>query len=157
MINFNTSINKQLPISKRKVKIVALLKLLLHPLIAVNLLFEQFKLAISYKLQFNGQIIYLEHFLNDLYDPSNRSIHIEDVANIDVSYAYNRAEQQPTIIAYNRAEQQVSAYLNNRQEIINQFQFIVKVPTSVTFDEVIMRIQIDYYKIAGKQYKIETF
>ncbi len=156
LIDFNNLINKLLPISKRKPKTTAFLYLLLHPVKAVNILFNQFKTDTNYKLIFNGQIIYLEHYLNDLYDNTQRRIYIQDTANATFNYIYNRVELQQTLNIYNASEN-VPVYLINNNEAVEQIDFIVFIPSSISFNEKVVREQIDYYKAAGKKYKIETF
>ncbi len=155
-IDFNSSTDKLVPLSKKKNKILAFLYLILHPLKAVNILFDQYKATTNYKLIFNGQVIYLEHYLNDLYDNTLRRIYIEDTANIDYSYIYNQAELLPTLMVYNAAEN-VPVYIYNNSEAVDNIDFIIKIPIGVTFNESVLRTQIDYYKIAGKKYTIETF
>lgn len=48
-------------------------------------------------------------------------------------------------------------YRRRNAEFNIQFNFIVKVPASLTFDSTSMRAIIDYYRLAGKRYKIETY
>ena len=86
LINFNSTTRKLIPISKQKNKISAFLYLILHPLKAVNILFDQYKTDTNYKLIFNGQIVYLEHYLNDIYDNTQRRIYIQDTANAVYNY-----------------------------------------------------------------------
>lgn len=156
IIDFNNLINKLLPISKRKDRVVAFLYLILHPIKTINILFDLFKKDIDYKLIFNGQVIYLEHYLNDLYDNTNRGIYIVDGSRTNQNYVYNRAEQIPSLVLYNRAENTPVYFINNN-EVVEEVNFIIKVPSSVVFNEKIMREQIDIYKSAGKKYIIETF
>tara|TARA_R110002111_G_scaffold140072_1_gene206022 strand:- start:855 stop:1328 length:474 start_codon:yes stop_codon:yes gene_type:complete len=156
LLDFNNIINKLLPISKRKDKTVAFLYLILHPLKAVNILFNQYKIGTNYKLIFNGQVIYLEHYLNDLYDNTQRRIYIQDTANAVYNYIYNQAELLPPLMVYN-ANENIAVYLINNNEAVEQIDFIVMIPSSIIYNEKVIRSQIDYYKSAGKKYKIETF
>lgn len=156
LIDFNNLINKLLPFSKRKDKLTAFLYLILHPLKAVNIMYNQFKADTDYRLIFNGQIIYLEHYLNDLYDNTQRRIYIQDTANSTYNYIYNAAELLPPLFVYN-ANENIPVYLINNNEALENIDFIVFVPSSITFNEKVVREQIDYYKAAGKKYKIETF
>ncbi len=156
LINFNSTTRKLIPISKQKNKISAFLYLILHPLKAVNILFDQYKTDTNYKLIFNGQIVYLEHYLNDIYDSTQRRIYIQDTANAVYNYIYNQAELLPTLMVYN-ANENVPVYLINNNEAVEQIDFIIKVPSSITYNQKVMRSQVDYYKSAGKKYKIETF
>jgi len=48
-------------------------------------------------------------------------------------------------------------FLFNDDEAGSQYDFIVYVPSSVTFSETVMRAEIDQYKLAGKLYLILTY
>lgn len=52
-------------------------------------------------LQFNGTKLYMEHYLNDLFDPTIRGIYIERAPFISTVYRYNREENR-TRYKYNR-------------------------------------------------------
>ena len=110
--------------------------------------------GIQYKLRFNAQVIYLEHFLNDKYDDVNRGIYIEDAANTDVVYFYNEIEEKHTDI-YNTSETN-PLYLVNGAEYGDDVDYIVKVPASVTYTNIDMGNEINSYNLAGKRYTIET-
>ena len=45
----------------------------------------------------------------------------------------------------------------NKADYNNDTDFIVRVPVAVGFDHVVMRAQVDQYKIAGKRYQIKTY
>ncbi len=159
---------------------------ILKPLKTVNVLFVAFRLAIQYKLQFNAQIIYLEHYLNDLYDPAKRDIYIEDTANIEFNYLYNTIENRPPIYLfnnnnidslYNSSETSSSIvsnaseasplylgsligmpfYFLNNSEYANQVDYIVMVPVGISYNELLMRKQILTYNQAGKRFNINTY
>lgn len=156
MIDFHKILRLILPLSKRKVKIDSWLYIILQPITYLNNLFYQFKEVTNYKLKFNGQVIYLEHYLNDLYDPSQRRIYIEDTSNTDPNYIFNRVELLPALILYNQSENTPVYFLNNN-EYTEQIDFIVKIPSGININSDLLRLEIDYYKQAGKKYKIETF
>lgn len=48
-------------------------------------------------------------------------------------------------------------FKRRRSEFNIQFNFIVKVPAPLVFDPIAMSAEIDYYRLAGKRYKIETY
>ncbi len=63
--------------------------------------FLQYRLDALYKLNFNGQIIYLEHVLNDRFDNIGRGIYIDNVADQHRMYWYNAGEGRDAVYVYN--------------------------------------------------------
>ncbi len=64
--------------------------------------FFAFKAEIDYLNHYNSQIIYLEKRLNDKWDPVNRGIYIDNLADLDRFYIYNKIEAKPTTYTYNK-------------------------------------------------------
>jgi len=111
-----------------------------------------------YKMQHTGQVIYLEKLLNEFlnipgYDVmdhvATRMIYISDAPNVNQVYIYTPIENKPLYLGGS-----TPVYLN-RTEV--QYHFIINIPESVDFYEELVRNLVDYYVIAGKQYKIETY
>ena len=100
-INVRDIALKLVPPLLRKTKLVEFLYSIIKPLQTINDSFSLFRNDIDYALSFNAQIIYLEHFLNDKYDPNLRRIYITDVANIKHNYIYNNVESFTPIYLYN--------------------------------------------------------
>jgi hypothetical protein len=48
-------------------------------------------------------------------------------------------------------------YLRRKTEFYISFDFIVMVPSTLTFNLVAMKAIIDYYRLAGKRYKIQLY
>lgn len=48
-------------------------------------------------------------------------------------------------------------YMRQREDFSLSYNFIVKVPASLVFNIIHMRAILDYYKLAGTQYKIITY
>lgn len=155
-VDFSDIVAKLLPIELRKDWLKRYIKAALQPLQNINTYFFQLVNDTDYKLAFNGQVIYLEHILNDRYDPINRGIYIEDGANVVYTYIYNVLETKPPLFIYNKSEGNPT-YLKNRTEHTTTVQFIIKVPLAVSYDEYIMRLLVDTYKQAGVIYSIETY
>lgn len=150
---------------------------------------------IVYQMSFNGQTIYLEHVLNDRFDPVNRGIYIENVDSIVGLYIYNKPEPKPKNYIYRKwnstytyavgeyAQHDTGVYrcvqvntnsmpfignpdwqfhrgrvvIINKSEVYAQDDFIVWVPVGVVFDINEMKALINYYKLAGKKYSIQTY
>lgn len=159
MIDLSTDdiIHDNTPISKRKYIITAFLKMLATPM---NRLFNQFEayfLEKEYELAFNGQVIYLEHLLNDRFDDIQRGIYLTDAVGFDEEiHLFNQIEQNEDTILFNESENETLIHLFNQNEVDGWPDFIVNVPSSVTFDEIVMRALINKYKIAGKNYIINV-
>ena len=156
-VDFTDLANKLLPPQRRKPVFKDYLKAAFKPLQQLNDILFNYRRDTRYKLAITGQVIYLEHYLNDLYDPVLRRIYIADTASIEYDYLYNVVETGGPMYLYNAAEAEPPIYLENYSEIASADSFIVMVPVAVTYDETVMRSQIDQYKAAGRQYSIDTF
>lgn len=156
-INFNDIVNKFLPIRVNKQRNRELLYTMLKPLQTLNEAFVIFRNAINYKLLFNAQVIYLEHFLNDRYDSVNSGIYIQDAANVNYAYLYNKIENRQATVLYNKSENKPKFYMYNKSEYLSQVDFIVMVPGTVSFNQLEMKTAILFYNLAGKRFKIQTY
>lgn len=183
------------PQLRNKIKLAALLDVCLYEISQLHQFFLVERQDLIYKSGFTGQIIYLEHRLNDRFDAINRGIYIDNVADINQDYIFNAQEQVASFYLYNsydsgttyqageyaqtstgvyRALQttvghlpdssptywvfaQLPQYLLNTAEYQVQFDFIVMVPVAITFDINEMRSIVNYYKLAGKRFNIQTY
>ena len=109
-----------------------------------------------YKMQHDSTVVSLEKMLNEyLQIPTynamshiaTRQVIIVDAPKLAPAYVYQPDETQPLYLG--------TAYLD-RNTLIG-YQFVVKIPIGVAHDETQLRDRIDYYKLAGKQYTIETY
>jgi len=155
-VNFFKRLTELLPIRKVTTRNKELLQAILSPLESLYNKFLAKRNEIIYKLKFNAQVVYLEHYLNDTYDPTLRRIFIQDKANINYNYLFNSAENRTPIYLYNRSESS-PVYVSNDSEYKYAIDYIVKVPSDITFNQIMMRSQINTYNLAGKQFTIETF
>lgn len=106
------------------------------------------------KASLTGQIMTLEEHLNDVFDPVNREIHIEDPEWIEPVNLFLKVEEKPRTVLYLKSEAGAPTYLWNQEEA-DYVQFIVYIPTAWA-DSIIeeMKTIINCYKLAGKQYQI---
>jgi hypothetical protein len=159
LINWSAYAQYIVPFKLRGVRMVAWLTSLLAPLQTANAGFAAWAYAMRYNLTWNGQVIYLEHRLNDQFDASQRRIYIGDPVGAQVVplYVYNKAEAQNNLIVRNKPEGN-APHLDNKV-MIGVDDFVVHVPTSAMSPaiEVIMRAVINRYRIAGVTYSIQTF
>ena len=123
----------------------------------LNIIFNSFRDNTLYLLQFTSQIIYLEHYLNDQFDPIGRGIYIDNIEELDWLFLFNVVEQKPPLFIFNKAEAATPVYFKNFNELINDINFIINIPVAVTFVENVVRAKVDFYNQAGKNYTIVTY
>lgn len=111
--------------------------------------------TVKYDLTFTGQVISLEHLLNDYYDNTQRRIYIDDVLDEINVFLFNAVEDNEKTYIFNTAENEEKTYLFNASELSNIQDFTIYIPSDVVFSEVQLRRLIDLYKTPGKQYSIE--
>lgn len=112
-----------------------------------------------YLLKFNPGKIYLEHFLNDRFDPVNRDIYIDSIQFMNPEYRYNEIEGRETYI-FNISEGEAPQYLYSSAEINNQPGFIIYVPMTILLDTVMrlrIREAVDIYNVCTINYEIQNY
>lgn len=160
-INFRLAFLSLIPGAIRAQRLNDWVGTLLTGLQPVNDLFVNLTDLIRYKLEFNGQVAYLETYLNNAYDPTLKRIYIDDplTTTVQPPYIFNVVEGQNTATVYNVAETPDTIYIWNSSELVGSDDFVVNVPTSVWSapDEPQWRQYIDTYKPAGRRYSFDTF
>ncbi len=153
-INYERLITLLLPTRLRGATIQDLLKAFLKPF---QILFNQF---ISYReatiitLTHTGQVMYIEHILNDTYDEDQRRIHIDDGDEYRYpEFLYNYSEGQQALELNNYDNGQIE--MNNAIEFNLINDFVVKIPATLPSDDNAIREMVNRYKQAGKRFKIE--
>lgn len=168
MFNFDFQyvIECLLPPFLRKPKLIAWLMVLVSPIQTLWNEFSAYRLSILDQVSFNSQIIYLEKLLNDRYNIAMvQLIFITDVANVEYQYLANKAEGYPPLYLKNKAEAGDTLYIGNKSEYFGQYDFIVNVPLAIYTDLLTnnsaglnnMKALINFYKLAGKRYLIQSF
>jgi hypothetical protein len=158
MTLFN-EIRVQIPEILRQIRLLAFVKALLSALQAVQTTLEAFIASKKYELQFNGQVIYLNHRLNDFCDSSQRRIYISDPqpSNTLPTIVTNKSESQPTLVARNKSENVATAIFYNTSELQTRFDFVVFVPTNVlNIHQNALRALVNFYKIGGKTWTFQA-
>lgn len=116
-----------------------------------------------YQMQHDSRVIYLEKVLNEYFEVpgynfmnhvATRTIFIEDADGLEHNWMFNSNEFAEDLIIYNSDESDTQ-WLDVSPG--NYYHFIVNIPTSLAFDELKTRALIDYYKLAGKKYIIQTY
>jgi hypothetical protein len=134
------------------------------PSVAGNL--TEYREEVLDKVSFNGQVIYLEKILNDRFNPDMISpIYIIDVANVEFVYISNKAEGYDPVYLSNKAESLTPLYVSNKSEIYGSLDFIIMVPSAIYTNLQLnnnngisnMTALVNYYKIAGKRFTIQSY
>ncbi|AMO19235.2 hypothetical protein UN65_01665 [Flavobacterium columnare] len=128
---------------------MAFLHCLIKPIDDVYYNWKQKRLVDWYKLNHNGQRCKLRKVLNDELDSQQRRIRIDDGTSYKRKYIYTKAESKPIYLG--------KPFINSKTEFENTgVDFVVYVPTEIV-DKSIHKLKflINYYKLAGKRYRIE--
>lgn len=110
----------------------------------------------DYELAFNGQVIYLEHVLNDVFDAVERRIYITDYDSSPRKYLFNKDEDNEITYLFNKEEDSDEVYFMNNQEEFG-YSFIVHVPAGQVSNYDLFRAWVNRYKLRGKSYGIVEF
>ena len=159
-IDFEKLIGFLLPTFLRKRKMLAWLWSLTAPLKSIHYNFYQKRNALNgdlYRLAHNGQVCYLRKLLNDNFDNEKRRIRILDGNKFGRKYIYTRGENKPVYLG--------KIYLRQRSDYADTgVDFIVEIPKEVaalyrseqngTERYYTLESYIDFYRLAGKRYKI---
>lgn len=152
-IDYKRLVELLLPTFLRKKIILAFLRAIIIPVTDIYTKFTIYRFAVSKRIDFNGQVMYLEKMLNDEFDLTDE-IYITDAVKIPVLYLHYKAELQiPVYLSGKRT------ILIHKSEIDSSDDFIVNIPIFLNTVDNITRIKriTDYYKYAGKCYKINIY
>lgn len=69
----------------------------------------------------------------------------------------NNTNKKPSLYPSYWAYYKQVPFIKRRTEFYMEYSFIVKVPHTLSFDQNAMKAIIDYYRLAGKRYKIELY
>ena len=109
----------------------------------------------------NAQTIYLEKYLNDLFDDDNRGIYIENQYS-EAAYFFNDDEAFNEPYLYSESEGEDGLYIFNDGEGASDSNFIVYVPTSaglITDTDFLNQItaEVNRYVFAGLKFQIINY
>jgi hypothetical protein len=137
-----------LPWLKRKPIITDFLNSIANVMQALNIDFVFFTNDIAYKLQITNQKVYLEHYLNNIYDIWLRRIFIINLEQNEHTYLFTELENKPLFLP---------KFITVNSEVNSQFNYVVMIPTSVTYDLDQLKTYINKYNPVGKIYDIQTY
>ncbi|EKT4520756.1 hypothetical protein ABF176_000661 [Flavobacterium psychrophilum] len=139
-----------LPINLRQPKNIAYVLALLEPVEWLYYQWLQKRDFDWYRLKHTGQVCKLRKVLNDNLDKSLRRIYIAQGTAFPRKYIYTKAENKPKYLG--------TYFIKSQDEYENTgVDFIVFVPTEIktaSIDQ--LKYLLNYYKLAGKRYKIEA-
>ncbi len=149
-VDFRKLADWMLPTFLRKPKLLAYLKALLKPVINLYNDFKMFRSDILYKINHNGQVVYLQKVLNDRFDNIQRRIYITDGIINEPTYIYTHEEDKPVYLG--------TKYIYTREELkFKDVDFVVILPLDLVLsseEEVRVNSLLKYYKLASKTYRI---
>lgn len=158
LIDIYAYIKQAIPFHLQKEPLQSWIKALLAPLQELNATFDVTAKSAKYEVSFTGQVIYLEHLLNDAYDRNQRRIYIEDGTDLILPpFLYNKIEDEPLYL-YNKVESNPNPlYVYNKAEYASPVDFIVCVPTALlnTATTITISRLVEKYKIASKKFTIK--
>lgn len=143
-----------IPIRLRKQKFLLFMRVIFTPLNYVQTLFNQFFNNIKNDLSFTGQVIYLEHLLNDKFDNSLRRIYIDEASNIEELFVFQSNESDELTHIYQYNENPAEHYLFSNMEIESDNDFTIVLPIGLSFDINYLTAIVNRYKTASVRYNI---
>lgn len=160
IIDYVKLVRDRVPVDLREFpELMAYLNIIAGPVVSVYNSLNLFRNLILYKLTITPQVCYLEKMLNNQYDNTLRRIYIEDGAQYEGQFVFQESEDQPLFI-YTEAEvdkPDVFIYTEGESSGVGSFDFVVYVPTAVSFDVNEMSSLIRTFKLASKIFSIQTF
>jgi len=136
------------------------IKSLLAPLQSLHERFFSKSQETLYIMSITGQVIYLERYLNDLFDNVERRIYIDDGTIILPPYLYNIVDNEVIWYLYNDADDETPFYIYNQIEYSVQGEFVIHVPSAIPLTSLLISqisAAVDRFKQAGVRYKIVPF
>lgn len=149
--NITNWVSYLIPKQLRNQRLMAFVNALITPLQQLNTNANDWANSVFYDVQFNGQVVMLEHLLNDTFDNTDRRITITDGEPTLTPTLRNKSEARPTIIIRNRIEGGTSNIL--RPTSFARADFIVN-PNGANIDPAKATAIINRYKIAAKSFII---
>ncbi len=114
--------------------------------------FVKYRHLANYKMEHNGQVVYLQKVLNDRFDGADKRIRISDGSKYDRVYIFNSQEKKPQYLSKIFLHDHLS-YRDTGAD----FRVHVPEEISVWTNSSLMaefRSILNYYKLAGKRYKL---
>jgi hypothetical protein len=155
-IDIDKLILRLLPVDLQKPKMIAFLRALLVPFMAIHADFLAFRTDSNSRAKLNGQTQILENLLNRRIASAANLIRIlNNSLRLDAVYVFNEPELQTELFINNVLEGD-GLFLSNSSEGESLYDFIVQVPAAVSaLERQQIRAIVNQYKIATKNYEIQ--
>ena len=144
------------PTFLRKPRILAFVQALAFPLKVMHNELMQYRSEAMYRLVHNGQVCRLEKVLNDAFDSVERRIYIKDGLTFIRRYIYSPDEDKPLYIYSPDENKPVYIHESVAQE--RDADFVVVLPSLIAWPQEVLyqlKATVNYYKVAGKTFRIE--
>lgn len=145
-----------LPSILRRPVIYALFKCLLQPLRTISERYDEYISKVNLQIISRSGTIEMEAWLNSIFYLPEGTIYILDSSDAQ-NFLYLKGEGYATNYWHTKVEESPQ-YLNS---IVNEVfgGFIVFIPETLSDEDnlKIIRKWVDYYRIAGTNYKIQTY
>lgn len=150
-IDFQKLVLWFLPFKLRKPKNVAILSAMVAVLQQIHGNWLNKRERNLYLLAHNGQTCYFRKALNDAFDNELRRIQIVNGNVFEEVYIFTEPENEPEYL-------DAPLFIYGSQDYAETaVDFIVRVPAEIVDTQLIeLRAEIDYYRQAGKRFKIES-
>lgn len=158
-VDFYTLIVRLLPPFLRRPVMIAWLYRLIHPVISLYGQFLGFRQQQLMRTSCTGQVISLEWLLNELFDPTGRGIYIltNGLSTTD-NFIYSETDSAASNDLYSESDAGMPPlYLYAEIDYFSLIHFTVFVPVALVFDPVQLRAVVDYYRLAGKRFDVQTY
>lgn len=147
-VDFDRLVLLLLPTFLRKPVLFGYVRALITPIAGLHYKWSRMRDDNLTKLSYNSQRCYLRKALNDKYDPELRRITIDGTLDTTQDYIYTPAENLDVYLGIMYLEQDFN-YSNSTVD------FLVNVPGQVLNDKINeITATINFYKLAGKSYKL---
>lgn len=146
-VDFDKLILLLLPTFLRKPILFSYIKALVSPIASLHYSWLQMRDANLKKLSYNGQRCYLRGVLNDQFDSDLRRIYIQDVPELSSNYIYTPEEN----LDYYLDTMFIDLDFTEAGETVD---FVVYVPNELMNKINEITAILEFYTLAGKQYKI---
>ena len=147
-VDFDRLVLLLLPTFLRKPVLFGYVRALITPIASLHYKWSRMRDENLIKLSYNSQRCYLRKALNDRYDPELRRITIGGMLETTQDYIYTPAENLDVYLGTMYLQQD----FNYNNSIVD---FLVNVPGQLLNDKINeITATINFYKLAGKSYKL---
>lgn len=159
-MNYRYDVDKwllhQLPLVFRRPKLYALIRCIAVALTHVYTTFWRYSNDVRRRLDNTSQVISLERWLNDVFFLDG-DIQIKDYASDNVYLHFQGEIPEDIYIGYDSEDAAIYLSANNPGVLSGGFAVYVPAELATEDNLRIIRKWVEYYKMAGTEYKIVTY